>query len=196
MKTNIILSKTAVFAAVVSVFIGIEMLGTPSLAQQTEAPKMPEVVTLGKDAKLGQVAFSHVKHNGGTYTITPGTPIGCISCHHTARPAAEIAKFPPLKTAWPADRTTTLTADLFTKDPKGAGVASCRDCHARADQKPKLLDKIPEIKHEGSAAMMTMTNLQAFHRTCTGCHGEVKKTTPTSKGPVTTQCTMCHKKTA
>lgn len=196
MKKNIILTCVAVFLAAGCVFVGIELLGTPSLAQQADAPKMPEVVTLGKDAKLGQVAFSHAKHNGGTYTITPGTPIGCISCHHTARPAAEIAKFPPLKTAWPADRTTTLTAELFTKDPKGAGVVSCRDCHAQAGQKPKLLDKIPEIKHEGSAAPITLTNQQAYHRTCAGCHVEVKKTVTASKAPVTAQCTMCHKKTA
>ena len=165
-------------------------------AQTQEVQKMPEVVMLGKDAKLGQVTFNHIKHNGGTYTITPGTPIACTTCHHTARPAAEIAKNPPLKTAWPADRTTTLTQELFDKDPKAAGVAACRDCHAREKEKPKLLDKIPEIKHEGSAALMTMTNMQAFHRTCAGCHGEVRKTVPASKGPIQTQCMMCHKKTA
>ena len=196
MKKRIILSILAVFLAGASVLIGLDLMVTPSSAQQTETPKMPDVVTLAKDAKLGQVAFNHVKHNGGTYTITAGTPIACISCHHTARPAADIAKYPPLKTAWPADRTTTLTAELFTKDPKAAGVASCRDCHARTDMKPKLLDKIPEIKHEGSTAIMTMTNMQAFHRTCAGCHTEVKKTMPASKAPTQTQCTMCHKKTA
>jgi len=196
MKKRSILSIVAVFLVVGIISVGIQLTSTPSLAQQTEDPKIPEVVILGKDAKLGQVAFNHVKHNGGTYTITPGTPIACVSCHHTARPAAEVAKFPPLKTSWPADRTTILTAELFAKDPKGAGVAACRDCHARTDMKPKLLDKIPEIKHEGSAAIMTMTNMQAFHRTCAGCHGEVRKTTPLSKGPIQTQCMMCHKKTA
>ena len=161
-----------------------------------EDPKMPEVVILAKDAKLGQVTFNHAKHNGGTYSISPASPIACISCHHTARPAAEIAKFPPLKTSWPADRTTILTADLFAKDPKGAGVASCRDCHARQGEKPKLLNAIPEIKHEASTALMTMTNMAAFHRTCTGCHIEVKKTIPASKGPTQMQCALCHKKAA
>jgi cytochrome c553 len=166
------------------------------IAQTQEVQKMPEVITLGKDAKLGQVTFNHVKHNGGTYTISPGTPIACITCHHTARPAAEIAKNPPLKTAWPADRTTTLTKELFDKDPKAAGVASCRDCHARQGEKPKLIDAIPEIKHEASAALLSMTNMQAFHRTCAGCHTEVKKTVLTSKGPIQTQCMLCHKKTS
>ena len=161
-----------------------------------DVQKMPEVITLGKDAKLGQVTFNHVKHNGGAYNITPGTAIACISCHHTARPANEIAKNPPLKTAWPADRTTTLTKELFDKDPKTAGVAACRDCHARQGEKPKLLEAIPEIKHESSAALISMTNMQAFHRACAGCHAEVKKTVPASKGPLPTQCMMCHKKAA
>lgn len=196
MTKNTVPFIVTVFLAIGLIVILSEMTGTPSLAQQTEDPKMPEVVILGKDAKLGQVTFNHVKHNGGAYTITPGTPIACVSCHHTARPASEAAKFPPLKTAWPADRTSILTAELFAKDPKGAGVAACRDCHARADQKPKLLDKIPEIKHEASAALVTMTNMQAFHRTCVGCHTEVKKTVPASKGPTQMQCAMCHKKTA
>ena len=99
------------------------------------------------------------------------------------------------RTAWPPDRTTTLTAALFEKDRAAAGVAACRDCHARDKEKPKLIDKIPEIKHEASAALITMTNMQAFHRTCAGCHAEVRKTTPASKGPIQTQCMMCHKKT-
>ena len=156
---------------------------------------MPEVITLGQDAKLGQVTFNHTKHNGGEYSIDGGK-IACIECHHTAQPAAEVAKHPPLKTSWPADRTTTLTAELFAKDPNAAGVAACRDCHARAEQKPKLIPAIPEIKHESSTALITLTNQQAFHRACTGCHAEVKKTKPASKGPTAMQCTFCHKKAA
>ncbi len=196
MKKNTILSLMAAAFTAASVLVLIELTVKSGLAQQADVSKMPEVITLGNDAKLGQVTFSHAKHNGGAYTITPGTPISCVSCHHTARPAAEVAKLPPLKTSWPADRTTTLTAELFAKDPKSAGVASCRDCHARADQKPKLIDKIPEIKHESSAAPVAMTNMQAFHRTCVGCHTEVKKTMPAAKGPTQMQCTMCHKKSA
>ncbi|HRI03645.1 MAG TPA: cytochrome c3 family protein [Pyrinomonadaceae bacterium] len=182
-------------AAGVWVSMGDGFVGK-TLAQKADEQKMPEVIVLGKDAKLGQVTFSHAKHNGGTYSITPGSPIACISCHHTAQPASEIAKHAPLKTAWPADRATSLTAELFAKDAKAAGVAGCRECHARTGEKPKLLDAIPEIKHEGSPALITMNNMTAFHRTCAGCHGEVRKTVPTSKGPIQTQCTMCHKKTA
>jgi hypothetical protein len=166
------------------------------IAHAQTAEKIPEVIVLGKDAKLGQVTFNHVSHNGGKYSIDGTGPIACIECHHTAQPAAEVQKHPPLKTSWPADRTTTLTAELFAKSPAGAGVAACRNCHARAGEVPKLLSAIPEIKHESSTAIISLTNQQAFHRNCAGCHTEVKKTLPAMKGPSTMQCTMCHKKAA
>ncbi len=187
----LILTLFVVTIGVVYFFTGS---GIAPANAQTDEQKMPEVIVLGKDAKLGQVTFNHVKHNGGAYNITPGTAIACISCHHTAQPASEIVKHPPLATAWPADRTTTLTGELFAKGAKAAGVAACRDCHSRADMKPKLLDKIPEVKHEGSAALISLNNQQALHRTCIGCHTEVKKTLPASKAPVQAQCMMCHKK--
>lgn len=160
-----------------------------------QAGKVPDVIVLGKDSKLGSVTFNHVKHNGGEYSIDGTTAIGCVECHHTAQPAAELEKHPPLKTAWPADRTTTLTLDLFTKDPAAAGVAACRDCHARAGQTPKLMPAIPEIKHESTTAMVSLNNQQAFHRNCAGCHTQVVKERKV-KAPTTTQCTMCHKRGA
>ena len=109
-------------------------------------------------------------------------------------PASEAAKHPPLKTAWPADRTTTLTKELWEKDSKAAAVAACRDCHAREGTKPALLDAIPQVKHESTTALISLTNQQAFHRTCTGCHAEVKKANLASKAPTALQCTVCHKK--
>ena len=161
---------------------------------QTQTQTMPEVITLGKDAKLGQVTFNHLKHNSGEYNIVKGQAIACISCHHTSQPASEATKHPPLMTAWPADRTTTLTKELFDKDPKAAGVVGCRECHARDGAKPALLDAIPQIKHESTTALITLTNQQAFHRACTGCHAEVKKTNLATKAPTAMQCMMCHKK--
>jgi hypothetical protein len=175
-------------------FVGSELVGEKAAAQVNV--KMPEVIVLAKDNKLGTVTFNHVSHNGGKYSIDGTGPIACIECHHTARPVSEVVKHPPLKTSWPAERTTTLTSELFTKDPAAAGVAACRDCHARAGQTPKLLAAIPEIKHESSAAMITLTNLQAFHRNCAGCHTEAVKVKPGLKAPTTMQCTMCHKKGA
>lgn len=170
--------------------------GKNAAAQTKPDIKMPEVIVLAKDSKLGTVSFNHVSHNGGKYSIAGTGPIGCTECHHVAQPASEVAKHPPLKTAWPADRTTTLTAELFTKDPAAAGVAACRDCHARAGQTPKLISAIPEIKHESSTAMITLTNQQAFHRNCAGCHTEVAKEKPGMKAPTAMQCTMCHKRSA
>ena len=176
------------------IFLVNEAIGPTARAQQDEAPKMPEVIILGETSKLGKVTFNHVKHNGGAYNIDKMSPIACISCHHAAQPESELAKHPPLKTAWPAGRTTTLTAELFAKDPKGAGVASCRGCHVAAGTKPKLIDAIPEVKHEGSPALISLNNQQAYHRSCIGCHTEVKKSFPASKGPTQMQCAMCHKK--
>jgi len=182
---------TILFAAI---GVGDGLVGVLTMTQVKQDIKMPEVIVLGKDAKLGSVTFNHVNHNGGKYSIDGTGPIACTECHHTAQPASELAKHPPLKTSWPADRTTTLTADLFAKDPAAAGVAACRNCHARAGEIPKLLPAIPEIKHEGSTAMISLINQQAFHRNCAGCHTEAVKQNKALKGPTTMQCTLCHKR--
>ena len=106
-------------------------------------------------------------------------------------------KHPPHKTAWPADRTTTLTADLLEKDPATV-VNACTDCHARTDAKPKLLPEIPSVKFEGSAEPTVMTNQQAFHHNCGTCHDEVVKARPNldPAPPTSKKCTVCHKKAA
>lgn len=184
----------AAFIAALAIGLAWNSQATRIATAQTQEVKMPEVIVLGKDAKLGSVTFNHRKHNGGTYSIVGTNPIGCVECHHVAQPAAEAAKHPPLKTAWPADRTTTLTEELFLKEPAASAVAACRDCHARTGETPKLLPKIPEIKHESSTAMIQLTNQQALHRNCAGCHTEAKKDRPALKAPTTMQCTMCHKR--
>jgi cytochrome c553 len=197
MKRTVIIAGAAIFAVYVLSDQRLRPDSVLTNAQTTPAAqdiKMPEVIILGKDAKLGQVTFNHVSHNGGKYSIDGTGPIACIECHHTAQPAAELAKFPGLKTSWPADRTTTLTAELFNKDPRAAGVAACRDCHARAGTTPKLMAQIPEMKHEGSAAIISLTNQQALHRNCAGCHTEVAKQNKTTKGPTNMQCAACHKR--
>jgi hypothetical protein len=159
-----------------------------------EARKRPDVLTLGADAKLGPVTFSHANHTTKNYNIAGTGPVACIECHHTAQPASEVAKTPPLKTAWPLDRTTTLTAELLEKDQSAVGVIACRNCHARAGAKPAVWPEIPQIKHEASAALITLTNQQAFHRNCASCHDEVAKTRPDVKAPKTQQCMACHKR--
>jgi hypothetical protein len=191
MKLFVILSL-----AFISILVGSNTtLRSHAFTQDTKKPQ--DTYVLAKESKLGQVAYSHVNHMTQNRSADGTKPIACIECHHTAQPASEAVKHPPHKTAWPADRTTTLTAELLEKDPDAVG-AICTDCHARADAKPKLLPQIPQVKFEGSAEATVMTNQQAFHRNCGGCHDEVVKARPnlTPAPPTSKKCVACHKKTA
>src|SRR6476619_3857867 len=161
-----------------------------------DAKKPPETIILAKEAKLGQITFHHLDHITKNRSADGTKQIECVECHHTAQPASEAVKHPPHKTAWPADRTTTLTAELLEKDPKAPAVNVCTDCHARAETKPKLLPEIPKVKFEGSDEPTIMTNQQAFHRNCGGCHDAVVKARPdlTPAPPTSKKCVACHKK--
>ena len=165
-----------------------------SNASAQEGRKPKDEYVLGPYAKLGGVKFSHVDHVTKNRSVDGTKPIACVECHHTAQPASEAAKHPPHKTAWPADRITTLTADLLEKDPSAPPVNVCGDCHARAGMKPKLLPELPKI--EGSTEPVTLDNQQALHRNCGGCHDAVAKTGRASTGPTSKKCVACHKKTA
>lgn len=186
------------FYAVAAVFVLSVLVVSSGVRSETSAQdgrKPQEVVVLGTDAKLGTVKFSHLDHITKNRSIE-GSKIACIECHHTAQPASEAARHPPLKTAWPADRTTTLTADLFEKDPAAPEVNSCRDCHARAETKPTLLPEIPQIKLEVGTELVTLNNQQAFHRNCAGCHDAIVKTSKDLNPPTSRKCVACHKKAA
>lgn len=180
-------------AAVLAVVLVTASSTNLERASAQETKKMPDVLTLAAEAKLGAVKFNHTDHITKNYSIE-GSTVACIECHHTAQPAAEVAKHPPLKTAWPADRTTSLTAELFAKDSNAAGVAACRDCHARANTKPKLLPEIPQIKLEVGTELVTLNNQQAFHRNCAGCHDEIVKTNKDLNPPTSMKCIACHKR--
>ena len=173
------------------------VLGSSFLVYKTSSQtKMPENLVLSKEAKLGPVAFNHLKHATEKRTPDGTQVIACVECHHTAQPAAEAVKHPPHKTAWPADRTTTLTAELVAKET--TTVNACTDCHARAETKPKLLPEIPSLKFEGSEEATVLNNQQAYHRNCGGCHDEAVKARPAldPAPPTSKKCTACHKKTA
>jgi len=157
--------------------------------------KPPETIVLAKESKLGQVTFNHLKHITENRSADLKSPIACVDCHHTAQPAAEAAKRPPHKTVFPADRTTTLTAELLEKDANALG-AKCHDCHARNGEKPKLMDAIPSVTLAGASEPTVMTNQQAFHHACGDCHDAAAKVKPDSTGPTSKKCTTCHKKTA
>jgi len=171
---------------------------TPYDVSAQDAKKPPETIILAKEAKLGQVTFHHLDHITKNRSADGTKQIECVECHHTAQPASEAVKHPPHKTAWPADRTTTLTAELLEKDPNAPAVNVCTDCHARAETKPKLLPEIPKVKFEGSDEPTIMTNQQAFHRNCGGCHDAVVKARPdlTPAPPTSKKCVACHKKAA
>jgi cytochrome c553 len=188
-----------IFAAFV--FAILLLAGAPTITVEVSAQdgkKPPEIITLGAEAKLGPIKFNHLDHITKNRSADGTAQIACVECHHTAQPAAEALKHPPHKTVWPADRTATLTADLFEKDPKAPVVDACRGCHARTDTKPTLLPEIPQLKFEGSAEPTIMTNQQAFHRSCSACHDEVVKARPnlTPPPPTSKKCLQCHKKTA
>ena len=157
--------------------------------------KIPDTIVLAKESKLGQVTFNHAKHATENRSADLSKPVACTECHHTAQPAAEAAKNPPHKTAYPADRTTTLSMDLIASDPKAVG-AICTDCHARNGEKPKLLPEIPSVKLPGGSDVTSMTNQQAFHVNCGGCHDLVAKTKADTTAPTSKKCTACHKKAA
>ena len=163
-----------------------------------DAKKPPDKMVLSKEAKLGPVAFDHSAHITKNRSADGTKTIACVECHHTAQPATEAAKHPPHKTAWPADRTTTLTADLMEKDPNAPAVNLCTDCHARADTKPKLLPEIPKLTFEGSSEPTVLNNQQAFHHNCGGCHDAAVKAKPdlSPAPPTSKKCVGCHKKTA
>ncbi len=127
---------TILAAFILAIFLVSSTTKITTDASAQDGKKPPEVITLGADAKLGPVKFNHLDHITKKWSADGTGLIACVECHHTAQPAAEALKHPPHKTAWPADRTTTLTAELLEKDSNAVG-AVCRDCHARADTKPK-----------------------------------------------------------
>jgi cytochrome c553 len=163
-----------------------------------DAKKPSDTMVLAKEAKLGPVAFNHLAHATKNRSVDGTKPIECVECHHTAQPASEAVKHPPHKTVWPADRTTTLTADLLEKEPTAPAVNVCTDCHARAETKPKLLPEIPKLTFEGSSEPTVLNNQQAFHRGCGDCHDAAVKARPdlSPAPPTSKKCVACHKKTA
>jgi hypothetical protein len=188
----------AIFAVFIFAILLVSSTSTSTTGVSAQdGKKPPEVITLGADAKLGQIKFNHLDHITKNRSADGTKQLACVECHHTAQPVAEAVKHPPHKTVWPADRTTTLTAELLEKDGNALG-AVCRDCHAKTDTKPKLLPEIPQVKFEGSAEVTIMTNQQAFHRNCGGCHDAVMKARPdlTPPPPTSKKCVACHKKTA
>ena len=148
-----------------------------------------------KPADAPPVPFSHKNHAEKNYSIDGTKVIGCVECHHTDQPAAEAAKKPPLKTGWPADRTTTLTTDLLAKDAKAPDVISCRSCHAQEGAKPKVASAgpdIPKVTYEGDTDATELDNEEAYHRNCNTCHDLAVEARKQLKIPTSQECAKCH----
>lgn len=168
--------------------------GSASLAAQAQT--MKDEYKLSTDSKKDKakslpLTFSHLNHSTKNYSVDGKSPIACIECHHTDQPAAEAAKHPPLKTADPADRTTTLTAETI-KDAKTPPVRGCRDCHAQEGDKPKFGDAIPEVTYEGDTDPTVLTNEEAFHHNCNTCHEAATQARKLTNAPTGNECLKCH----
>ena len=165
-----------------------------SLAFDARTPQKEYILSKdSKNPKGAPVPFNHENHSTKNYNIDGTGPITCTECHHTDQPAAEALKRPPLKTAHPADRTTTLTADLLSKDPKAPDVLACRACHEQEGKKPRLLGpENPSITYEGDSDPTVLNNEEAYHRNCNSCHDSAVEKRATLKIPTSQQCAQCH----
>ena len=157
------------------------------VVQSKPAQDEYKLSTLAK--KQASVTFRHDNHANKNYSVDGTKPIACAECHHTELPAADAAKVAGMKTAFPKDRTVTLTAET-AKDAKTPEVQTCWACHARGEEKPKLLDANPEFTPEGESDPLTLNAEEAFHRNCIGCHTAAAAKRK-SKAP--TNCVECHK---
>jgi cytochrome c553 len=194
MKLLIASAALACFLCALGFNSGVPRSASASLAQGGQVPK--DEYRLSTDSKKDKtkslaVPFSHVNHATKNYSVDGTKVIGCAECHHTDQPAAEAAKRPPLKTAYPADRTVTLT-DATAKDPKTPKVESCRACHAQEGDKPKLGGAIPEVTYEGDTDPTVLDNEEAYHRNCNVCHDQATELRKLKTAPTTNECLKCH----
>jgi len=147
-----------------------------------------------KDPKWGELkpeaAFNHTKHNTDvTHTLDGKTLTACVYCHHTEQPMPVAGK-PYLKRS---ERSEILTAALL--DTSKQAVNSCRHCHfqpstAATDEFPPKSVKYP--KEMGLPPSGTLTNDNAYHLKCLGCHDAAMKRDPKLKSPQ--GCGDCHVK--
>ena len=140
----------------------------------------------------GEVRFDHTRHSTKNYSIDGKGLIACVECHHTDQPKAAAAKLPPLESADPPDRTTTLTADLLATDPSAPDIKECRACHSPRGEKPRAWPEIPKVIYEGETESVTMTNEEAYHHNCNACHDQALILRPSLRIPSSQECATCH----
>jgi cytochrome c553 len=163
---------------------------------ESSATQPDKPIILGKDSKdpkwgehKPEAAFDHTKHHDLTHTMDGKTATACVECHHTEQPSAP-SNQPYLKRF---ERKAVLTAEQLesSKEP----VRSCRNCHwqeattATAEFPPKSV-KYP--KETGKPPSGKLTNDNAYHTNCLGCHDVAMKRDPKLKAPQA--CGDCHVK--
>src|SRR5215218_285636 len=87
-----VLTIVALFIVSAMLVLGVSSSGNEASAQ--EGKKLPEVLTLAPESKLGSVKFSHTDHVTKNRSVDGTKPIACVECHHTAQPASEAVKHP------------------------------------------------------------------------------------------------------
>lgn len=163
-------------------------------ASSATQPDKPIILSKDShDPKWGELkseaVFDHTKHHDLTHTLDGKTATACVYCHHTEQPMPVAGK-PYLKKS---ERNEVLTAAQLetSKQP----VNSCRVCHfqeataATADYPPKSI-KYP--REMGLPPSGKLTNDNAYHTRCIGCHDVAIKRDPKLKSPQA--CGDCHAK--
>lgn len=146
---------------------------------------IPKTFTLGQDSvsEYGEVKFNHETHAGGMYSPDGKSGIGCVECHHTDQPKADLK--PPLVTS---EREVALTMDTWKQSNQK--VNTCRSCHFQEGA-------APDGKTMPESSGKDMTNELAYHINCNGCHDAAAKARPELKKKAgfatTNDCLICHK---
>ena len=172
----------------------VDIAGKVIPASSATQPDKPIILSKDShDPKWGELkpeaVFDHTKHHDLTHTLDGETATACIYCHHTEQPMPVAGK-PYLKKS---ERNEVLTAAQLESSKQA--VNSCRVCHfqeataATAEFPPKSI-KYP--REMGLPPSGKLTNDNAYHIRCLGCHDVAMKRDPKLKSPQA--CGDCHVK--
>lgn len=164
---------------------------------ESSATQPDKPIILSKDSldpKWGELkpeaVFDHSKHNTDvTHTLDGKTLTACVYCHHTEQPMPVAGK-PYLKKS---ERNEVLTAAQLDTSKKA--VNSCRVCHFQAATTPTAEFPPNGVKYPremGLPPSGKLTNDNAYHIKCLGCHDVAMKRDPKLKAPQA--CGDCHVK--
>jgi cytochrome c553 len=187
MKT--LLGSIALLGCVALLLVGTHLSPAAAaalLASKTE-PKEVILSKNSKDPKAKPVYFSHEAHaTQAKYSADGKAAMSCAECHHTDQPKTGLTGV--LKTS---ERDVLLTSKNL-QDAGAAPVKGCHECHSQAGVKPTGIAAVPTVKYPDEDDETTLTNDEAFHRNCAGCHDAVKKRDPATKAPGSNKCAECH----